>query len=232
MITRYPILDAKTNSPSLESGDRLTREEFHRRYERSPDIKRAELVEGVVYLSSPVRSTYHGFQHGQIVTWLGNYSVETPGVVMIDNSTVFLDEENEHQPDVYLRFISKALGKSAFDDDGYLVGPPEFVAEVAASSASYDLGPKFEAYRRNGVQEYLVWRVYDEAIDWFRLRDGKYVALTPNTQGVVQSEVFPGLWLDRAGMLGGDMRQVFAVLREGLATDEHRAFVERLSENA
>lgn len=232
MISRHPIPDAKATLPTLESGDRLTQEEFHRAYQLLPDIKRAELVQGVVYVSSPVRNDYHGVQQSSIVGWLVAYFAETPGVSVGDNTTTLLDGVNEHQPDALLRFKSKYLGQTSINDNGFLVGPPELVADVTASSVSYELGPKLDAYRSNGVQEYLVWRVFDHEIDWFRLRDGEYVAVEADERGVTRSEVFPGLWLDRAAMLAGDMRQVLAVLREGLATDAHRAFVEQLSENA
>jgi len=48
------------NTPPLESGDRLTRQEFERRYQAMPNIQKAELIEGVVYVASPVRATSHG----------------------------------------------------------------------------------------------------------------------------------------------------------------------------
>ena len=38
----------------LEHGDHLTREEFERRYEAMPHVRKAELIEGVVYMPSPV----------------------------------------------------------------------------------------------------------------------------------------------------------------------------------
>lgn len=53
-------------------------------------------------------------------------------------------------------------------------GPPELIGGIAASSASYDLYDKLNVYRRNGVQEYIVWRVYEEGLDWFQLKEGAY----------------------------------------------------------
>jgi hypothetical protein len=100
---------------------------------------------------------------------------------------------------------------------------------VAASSASYDLGSKMNAYRRNGVEEYLVWRVLDESIDWFRLHEGRFVARPVDENGWHRSEVFPGLWLDKAAMLAGEMRRVLDVLKQGLESAEHEQFVERLN---
>ena len=113
-------------------------------------------------------------------------------------------------------------------DDDYLEGAPELIGEVASSSASYDLGDKLRAYRRNGVREYVVWRVLDRAIDWFALREGTYQLLAADAGGICRSEAFPGLWLDVPAMLAGDLARVLDVLHTGLQTPEHAAFVERL----
>ena len=197
----------------LESGDRLTRAEFHRRYCARPDIPKAELVEGVVYVGSPTRFTVHGRQHGLVVWWLSSYAEMTPGIDVGLDATVFLDADNEVQPDACLLRIPPGPSGARLTDDGYIEGAPEFVAEVAASSASYDLHDKLNAYRRNGVQEYLVWRVLDQQITWFRLREGVYEPLQPDEHGVITSEVFPGLRLDVAAMLAGDRAAVRAALR-------------------
>ena len=214
--------------PTLENGDRLTRAEFERRYQAMPELKKAELIEGVVYMPSPVRAHRHGVPHGDMVIWLGCYKVRTPGLVLADNSTVRLDLDNEPQPDVQL-FIDPALGgQAAIDDDDYVEGAPELVVEVALSSASYDLGAKKNVFRRNGVREYVVWRVLDRQIDWFVLREGVYEPLARDAAGRYRSEVFPGLWLDVAAMLSGDLAAVLDVLQQGLETPEHAALVERL----
>lgn len=68
------------NSP-LERDDRLTRCEFERRYHASPNVKKAELIEGVVYVASPARAVQHGRPHGMIMAWLGAYWTATPGIV-------------------------------------------------------------------------------------------------------------------------------------------------------
>jgi Uma2 family endonuclease len=196
--------------PVLESGDRLTREEFHRRYGERPDIKKAELVEGVVYVASPVRASVHGIPHARMMTWLGVYQVKTPGVQLVDNATVQLDANNEVQPDAAL--WREEPGGPRLTGDGYLEGAPQLVVEVAASSASYDLHDKLEAYRRTGVGEYVVWRVLDRAIDWFRLRAGEYVRVEPDARGVIESDVFEGLRLHVAKMLAGDGAGVLAEL--------------------
>lgn len=210
----------------LEAGDHLTRDEFERRYEACPDLKKAELVEGVVYVPSPVRLDVHGEPHSHLSIWLGLYSVRTPGVGIGDNSTVRLDLDNEPQPDILLRI---AKGGQTHLSGGYVEGAPELVAEVTASTASYDLHSKLRAYRRNGVREYVVWRVRDEALDWFVLDGGAYVPLPPAVDGTMRSRVFPGLWLDPPALLRRDMTRVLAVLEEGLKSPEHAAFVDLLA---
>jgi Uma2 family endonuclease len=214
--------------PPLENGDVLTRAEFERRYEAMPHLKKAELIEGVVYVPSPVRHRYHGHQHSHLIGWLVQYEANTPGVEASDNVTVRLDLDNEPQPDVLL-FIDPACGGQArIDADGYIENAPELVAEVASSSASYDLHAKFRVYRRNGVREYIVWRVLEQEIDWFVLRAGQYERLSLDAEGLYRSEVFPGLWLDPAALLRGDLATVLAVVQRGLASPEHAAFVSRL----
>ena len=214
--------------PRLESGDRLTRDEFERRYEAMPDLKKAELIEGVVYVPSPIRFEYHGKQTQHVGTWLGHYEAATPGSQSANNTTVRLDLDNEPQPDLFLRVNPKLGGRSSTSPDGYVEGAPELVVEVAASTVSYDLHDKLRAYRRNGVLEYIVWRVEDGEIDWFRLQGSEYVRVKPDATGLFKSEVFPGLWLDSIALLQGELAKVLAILDEGLKTPEHVAFVERL----
>jgi len=195
----------------LESGDRLTRAEFERRYSTRHDIKKAELIEGVVYVSSPVRTEDHGRPHFIANTWLGVYFARTEGIVPATDSTVKLDLDNEVQPDLYFAW-DEAHGGRARLVDGYLEGAPDLVVEVSASSASHDLGAKMNVYRRNGVREYVVWQILEERIDWFRLANGVYEAVAPNAEGVVESSVFSGLRLDVAAMLRGDLAAVLAAM--------------------
>ena len=200
----------------LENGDRLTRPEFERRYQAMTHIKKAELIEGVVYMGSPVRVASHGTPHAHIITWLGVYCSATPGVDLADNATVRLDSDNEPQPDALLR--QEEGGQSSISEDDYIEGAPELIVEIAASSAAYDLGDKLNAYRRNGVQEYIVWQVHDRRIDWFRWKEGAYVPLEPDTKGILKSEVFPGLWLGVKPLLEGNLKAVLAILQSGLKT--------------
>jgi Uma2 family endonuclease len=215
--------------PPLENGDRLSRSDFEQRYDAMPHVKKAELIEGIVYLPSPVRVRGHGKPHGQIMGWIGTYSAATPGVDFADDATLRLDPDNEPQPDAMLWIDAAAGGHARISEDDYLEGSPELIVEVAASSASYDLHVKREAYRRNGVQEYIVWRVYDRHVDWFRLENGQYVTVPVDAAGLIHSRVFPGLRLAVPALLSGDLAHVLAEVQRGLASAEHRAFVEALT---
>lgn len=201
--------------PELESGDRLTREEFHQRYCRRPDLRKAELVNGVVYVPSPARWGKHGKHQSIVQLWLGTYAIDRPDVGVGDNDTVYLSANDEVQPDAILFRLTGPNKGARVTDDGYIEGAPELVVEVAASSASYDLHDKKDAYRRAGVLEYVAWRVLDEAIDWFRLQNGEYVHIQPDADGMIESTTFPGLRLNVTAMLAGDRAGVLAALGVG-----------------
>ncbi len=219
---------ATSTVPRLENGDRLTVAEFLYRYVAMPQVTKAELIEGVVHVASPV-SLDHGEPDGIMITWLGYYRMHTPGTQMLPNTTTILDlGENCPQPDACLRIMPEYGGQSRTSDERYIAGAPEWVGEISATTASFDLHDKFRAYQRNGVQEYVVWRVADRSIDWFVLRGTVYRKIRPRG-GVFRSKAFPGLWLDAAAMLEGDLATVFKVLQEGLASEAHRRFVAKLA---
>lgn len=227
MVLQHPQHQRSASSiPPLESGDRLTRAEFERRYEATPEKFKAELIEGVVYVASPVR-VFHGGPHADLVTWLGVYRTATPGVAAADNATTRLDLDNEPQPDALLRIV--VGGTSQISDDGYIEGAPELVAEIATSSAAIDLGAKKHAYRRNGVREYLVWQTFENQFSWFSLQREEYVLIEPDAEEIIRSTVFPGLWLAVPALLSGAMMEVLNVLQTGLALAEHQAFVQDLA---
>jgi Uma2 family endonuclease len=215
--------------PPLESGDRLTRQEFERRYYAMPNTKKAELIEGIVYMASPLRFKSHGKPHGNLIIWLGTYKVSTPGIELGDNATVRLDLDNEVQPDVVLVIDEQLGGQTRITEDDYIEGAPELIAEVAASSAAKDLYDKKRVYRRNGVKEYIVWQVFDNQLDWFVLENGEYITLKPDAEGIIKSRNFPGLWLDTSALLTGEMTQVVAVLQQGLNSEAHQTFIQQLS---
>ncbi len=217
---------AKKPVPLLQNGDRMTRAEFERRYAAMPWVNKAELIEGVVYIPSPVRYRSHAKAHALMVLWLGSYATKTK-LEIGDNGTVRLDEDNEPQPDIVL-FMPAGLGSAEVDADNYISGSPELVCEIAGSSVNIDLHDKLNAYRRNGVREYIVWRTEDEAIDWFCLCEGRYEAMAADG-GILKSPLFPGLWLDPAALLRGDMEQVLRILAEGMGTAQWKEFAQRIS---
>lgn len=215
--------------PPLENGDRLTRHEFEHHYAAS-SLEKAELIEGVVYVPAALRFESHANPHGHLITWLGVYETFTPGVYLGIEPTIRLDEDNEPQPDGVLLISEAARGRSRITADDYIEGPPELVIEIAASSVSIDLHGKKNAYRRNGVQEYLVWQIFENKLDWFSLQQGTYQPLDINPEGTIKSQVFPGLWLAVTALLRGDMQQVLATVQEGLGAPEHHAFVQTLAD--
>src|SRR5262249_29867045 len=135
-------------------------------------------------------------------------------------------------PDACLIMPPEFGGRVKLDDAGYIVGGPEFVGEVSSTKVSYDSTCKIQAYERHGVQEYLVWRVFDNEMDWYRLRNGRFEPLLPGSDGILRSEIMPGLWLDPGALIADDFQTVLSVLHQGLASPEHAAFVEQLRQNA
>ncbi len=218
------VVDRDGVIPPLESGDRLTRREFERRYSAMRHLKKAELIEGVVYVNLPVRQRYHGKPHTSLIGWLFAYRARTPELELGASSTIRLDLNNEAQPDCLLFIQPEFGGHVQLDDDGYINGAPDLVAEIAASSASYDLHDKLHAYQRNGVREYIVWRVFERQIEWFVLRGARYEPLAPAEDGSLRSTVFPGLWLDPAALLRDDLVTLLNVLQRGLDSPAHAAF--------
>jgi Uma2 family endonuclease len=212
--------------PLLVHGQMLTRDEFLRRWEAMPDLKRAELIKGVVRMPSPV-STDHGDQDFDIGGWLWYYATQTPGTQGNKASTILMLGDAP-QPDSHLRIVGKAGGRSKRKGK-YLEGALELIAEVSRSSADYDLDDKLELYQKAGVLEYLVILVQEQEIRWF-YRLGKTLRLMPApADGVWKSRVFPGLWLEGSALLGGNTPKVLATLQEGLQSSEHAAFAAKLA---
>jgi Uma2 family endonuclease len=205
------LAPAEITYPPLESGDQMTAAEFERRYDADPRVHHAELIDGVVYVSSPVRAEYHGKQVSQANRWLGAYADLNEDIEVYVDSTLRIDERQQLQPDVALCVEE---GTSRIDDEGYLIGAPELVVEVAASSVSRDLHRKKDIYAELGVREYIVWRVYDETIDWFVLEEGRYVQREADKNGLIVSAVFEGLRLDVPALLKGDMKAVIKAVSE------------------
>jgi Uma2 family endonuclease len=213
--------------PPLENGDHLDQATFHARYEAMPEDVRAELIGGIVFMSSPVRRP-HGRWTLLLCGWLFEYEAATPGTEGLDNTTVILLEDEEPQPDVFLRILPEC-GGSTRDEDDYVTGPPELVIEVASSSDAIDMRLKKKGYEQAGVQEYLVVLTRPREVCWFTLRDGRYEALDPDPDGVFRSQRFPGLWLDPHALFAKHPGGLQAIVARGIATPEHTAFVARLA---
>ena len=210
----------------LTNGDRLSLAEFKRLYAIHTKIRKAELLEGVVYMASPPY-----FPHAQAqalaISWLFSYHCQTPNTLVTGRQSVELDADNEVQPDA-LMWIK---GDVALTDSGLVVGAPNLVVEVAASTVSYDLGVKKNVYRRNGVQEYLVFAAYEQEVFWFSLHEGTYRTIEPEQHGIYKSQRFPGLWLDSAAFWQNDTAKLLATLNNGLQSDSHSTFLTLLQNN-
>ncbi|HVJ83774.1 MAG TPA: Uma2 family endonuclease [Planctomycetia bacterium] len=213
-------------APPFVDGERLSGDEFLRRYEAHPDIKHVQLIEGVVRVISP--SNQHGLAHRMAAAWLGDYADETPGVGALLCVTVKLDAKEIYEPDVEL-CIAEELGGRNRAVGGHTVGAPELALEVSHTTDRYDLGPKLRGYERHGVDEYVVWRTDAGLLDWFVRDVGKLRRLEPGADGILRSIRFPGLWLDPVALLANDRKRVKAVLAEGLRSDAHADFVQRLA---
>ena len=218
----------RSREAPLQAGDRLSRAEFERLCATATDIKKAELVEGTVYMPSPAPFELHGRPHSDLITWLGLYRAYTSGTSVGDNASVRLDYENEVQPDALLRLDPALGGRCSVSEDDYLEGPPELIVEIAASSASYDMHQKRRVYARNGVPEYIVFLAYERRLVWFVLREGVYEEMASDESGIQRSEIFPGLWLDGASLLNGDLARVLEILQQGLASREHGEYLARI----
>lgn len=217
---------AKNAIPILSNGDRLKQPEFHRRYRACPEDIKCELIGGTVYMASPLRWP-HGNYSQQLSLIFGLYRAATPGVEAADNATIILGEESEPQPDLALRLLPEYGGRSRLDEDEYLQGPPELLAEIAYSSRAIDLHQKREDYERTGIQEYLVLAIEDQQLHWFHFPTGKMIQ--PNRQGISRSQVFPGLWIEAQSLLVRNTVRQIEIARQGLASREHAAFLKRLA---
>ncbi len=214
--------------PPLNSGDHLSRAEFHRRYGLYPEIKKAELIEGVVIVGSPVHDR-HSEPHADFAGLLAIYRWHTPGLRLADNQSVLLDQDNEFQPDLCVRIDAARAQRVRKTEEGLYIGAPEFVVEVAASSAAYDLHSKLNVYRRNGVQEYLVLLAYEREMRFFRLTDGEYVGVKPDAEWVLRSQVLPGFWFRSDWFWENRMTELLQLVQQGIASPEHHQFVDSLA---
>jgi Uma2 family endonuclease len=226
MTTAHVPVRSLARPPALHNGDRMSREEFHRAYAAMPEDFKAELIEGIVYVASPL-SIWHSEPHSMLDGAFLAYRAATAGVQNGNNATVLLGDEGEPQPDVFLRILPEFGGQSKTTADGYVDGAPELVAEVAYSTRAIDLHAKRRDYRRYGVLEYIVANVLDQRLVWVDLTADHDMPVAAD--GIIRARTFPGLWLDSMALFRNDYTQVMAVLQQGLASPEHAAFVQRLA---
>ena len=219
-----------TATRPLIAGERMTRAEFHERYEAMPPGTIFELIGGKVHMASPLGQA-HGKSSVLVTTWVGLYSIATPGVEAFDNASAALDGDSEVQPDVALR-IEPGRGGQTRNLGAIIGGAPELIVEVADSSRRIDLGPKLLDYERAGALEYVVLGIDPAEVFWFTRQAGRLVRIRPDGDGLYRSRSFPGLWLDPVALLGRDGPALLAALQRGLATPEHAAFVAHLGGRA
>jgi Uma2 family endonuclease len=213
--------------PVLEVGDHLDQPTFHARYQAMQTDHKYELIRGTVYMASPPKS-WHGRHMRLLARWMDEYIEATEGTDSVVNSSDILSDEDEPQPDGCI-FVLPEHGGQTQEVNGWLTGAPELVAEVASSSESYDLHQKKGLYEQKGVKEYIVIALRQKKLFWFVVRAGKYAELKPGADCILRSETFPGLWLDPAALIQLNRKKLLKVLRQGLASPEHEAFVAKLA---
>jgi Uma2 family endonuclease len=220
------MLSPMLRLPGLVTGERMTVEEFLRRWEELPGLKNAELIDQVVHAPSPV-SREHGSLDTLTHLWLAYYAQATPGCRAGNNST-WLMLESAPQPDAFLRILPAHGGQSG-DEKLYCTGAPELAVEICITSTEVEFGPKRALYQRAGVREYITVEMFGQRIVWRMLQDGAYVEQAVSPDGILRSQAFPGLWLDVAAFWADDGAKLLAVLNAGLSADDHRNFVAHLA---
>ena len=220
------MLSPVVTLPGLITGERMNVEEFLRRWEELPYLKNAELIDGIVYVPSPL-SLDHGSLDTLIHWWLAHYAHATPGCKAGSNIT-WLMLDSSPQPDAFLRILPSRGGQSR-DEKLYCAGAPELAVEICLTSTEVDFGPKLRLYQRAGVREYITIEIFGKRIVWRKLENAVYVSQQIPPDGVLRSQVFPGLWLDVAAFWDDDGAKMLAALNAGLSSEDHQLFAERLS---
>ena len=211
--------------PGLVTGERMSVDEFLRRWEELPDLKKAELVDGIVYVPSPL-SLEHGSLDSLIIWWLAHYAHATPGCKAGNNST-WLMLVAHRNPMPSCGSCPRTVGSRGRERQ-FGAGAPELAVEVCVTSTEVDFGPKLKLYERAGVREYITIELFGQRIVWRMLENAVYVAQQVPSDGVLRSQVFPGLWLDVAAFWDDDGAKMLAALNAGLSSEDHQRFVERL----
>jgi hypothetical protein len=205
----------------IRPGDRMTLEEFLERWEQMPDLKFAELIDGTVYMPSPI-SREHMRVDSRVQGLCSYYCLRTAGTESGTNGTWLLNGVGGAQPDCSVHILQEFGGRST-TKRGLAAGAPEFVAEVCYSSRAYDLGPKLALYQAAGVDEYLAILVEERRFEWRVLINGSY-ELMDSDHGVYRSRILPGLWIDSNAFWNDQSAALLQTLEQGLASQEHQDF--------
>jgi Uma2 family endonuclease len=217
---------------NFDSGYRLSKEEFIRRYEARKDIRRAELLNGIVFIMASPVSRSHSQGHLSAAHLITNYVEATPLVIGDIDATLLLHGDNAVQPDGLLRVDPRAGGKATLTEKEYIKGPPELVIEISVSTESYDLTFKKDIYLEAGIAEYVVWQALDAKLHWFKRRGDAYEDLKVGDDGIVKSAAMPGFWVDVGAFVRGDLAALKVAMSKGLASPEHASFVVELKKLA
>jgi hypothetical protein len=164
-----------------------------------------------------------------VTRWLDEYEEATPGTECLPGATNIMGLESEPEPDHPLLVLPEWGGQTWVNERGYLAGSPELIVETSWSTESRDLHQRKDDYEKAYVREYVIVALRSQKVFWFIRRAGKFAALRPGKDGVFRSKAFPGLWLDPVALLQNDRARLLAVLRAGLASKEHAAFVAKLA---
>jgi Uma2 family endonuclease len=226
--SNHPLVSIGDCLP-LENGDHLTRAEFERRYKAMPHLKKAELINGRVFMQAAVRHYGHSEEHLNLAGIFMVYAANTLGTEAGDNGSIRVDDENMPQPDLFVRLDSRIGGQSTIDPDGYVQGIPELAAEISASSASYDLHEKRRIYEQGGIKEYIVWKTLEPGFVFFRNENGVLHENELGTDGVFRSQTFPGLWIDALNLTNRKPAKALKTLQQGLDSSEHAEFIKTAS---
>jgi Uma2 family endonuclease len=176
-------------------------------------------------MASPLRKPHSDYDD-ELGFALGLYRRATPGVEVLHNASVLLGEESEPQPDLALRILPEFGGQSRDTPEQYVEGPPELLTEISHSTLAIDMHQKKLDYQRAGVLEYVVVCIEERELYWFNFKTRRL--LRPDAQGIYRSLVFPGLWMDGPALLARKSARIARIVRQGLKSPEHAAFVKRL----
>jgi Uma2 family endonuclease len=217
-----PVIDRAIEP--LVAGERLTFDEFIRRWESMPDLKRAELIGGIVRMA-PL-SADHADSDQVLAGLIVNYRLHTPGCAGGASATWHMLGDAP-QPDQHLRILPSYGGQSRVKGK-FCDGAPELIFEVCYSSVRRDLKDKKKLYFSAGVIEYMTV-LNNKDVRWYVRGNHDFHALTTDKNGVFRSRIFPGFWLNAPALLAADLPRLISTLYEGVNSPEHAAFVRKLA---